>query len=238
MKRIFAIVLLLLLTLPWPAVIQAQGQAEALRVLAALEKKYAGLKDYVVDVKVHFAIETFRAPDLLARLYYKVPDKMRIESNRVVFFPRDGGYFNPAQFKQEEYTVLPLGYVTYNKRRAVQLRLIPKKIKGATQDMVLTIDIGKLLLREMILSQAGGKVIKAEITYGTFSSFELPTVIRLLLDLPAAEPGIAEGFSGLPPDAGEPQRITGEIAISYSNYQVNTGLGDELFKKDKSQGKP
>jgi hypothetical protein len=120
----------------------------------------------------------------------------------------------------------------------VQLRLIPKKIKGATQDMVLTIDIGKLLLREMILSQAGGKVIKAEITYGTFSSFELPTVIRLLLDLPAAEPGMAQGFSGLPPDTSEPERIKGEIAISYSNYQVNTGLGDELFKKDKSQGKP
>jgi hypothetical protein len=90
----------------------------------------------------------------------------------------------------------------------------------------------------MILSQAGGKEVKAEITYGTSASFELPTFIRLLLDLPAAEPGIAEGFGAPPPDAGEAKRVTGEITISYSNYQVNTGLGDELFKNNKSQGKP
>ncbi|MCJ7662680.1 MAG: hypothetical protein MUO24_00400 [Desulfobacterales bacterium] len=238
MKRVCLLVLLVLLMLPWPSLLQAQGQAEALRVLAALEKKYAELKDYAVDIQVHFAIETFQAPDLQARLLYKVPDKMRIESKRVVFFPRDGGYFNPAQFKQEEYIVLPLGYVTYDKRRAVQLRLIPKKIKGATQDMVLTIDIGKLLLKEQILSQAGGKQVKAVFTYGTFASFELPTVIRLLLDLPAAEPNMAQGFSDLPPDPGEPKRVQGEIAITYANYQVNTGLADELFKKDKSPNKP
>jgi len=238
LKRILVLVLLLLLMLPGPGVLQAQGQGEALRVLAALEKKYAGLKDYVCDIQVHFAIETFKAPDVQARLYYKVPDKMRIESKRVVFFPRNGGYFNPAQFKQEEYTVLPLGYVTYDKRKAVQLRLIPKKVKGAAQDMVLTIDIGKLLLKEMILSQAGGKQVKAELTYGTFDGFELPTFIRLLLDLPADEPGMAQGFGGLPPDAGEAKRVQGEIAISYSHYQVNTGLGDELFKGTKSPNKP
>jgi outer membrane lipoprotein-sorting protein len=238
LKSIRVLILLLVLMLSAPGLLRAQGQGEALRVLAALEKKYAGLKDYVCDVKVHFAIETFRAPDLQARLFYKVPDKMRIESKRVVFFPRDGGYFNPAQFKQEEYTVLPLGYVTYDKRKAVQLRLIPKKIKGATQDMVLTIDIGKLLLKELILSQTGGKQVKAEFTYGTFASFELPTFTRLLLDLPAAEPGMAEGFNGLPPDTDEPKRITGEIAITYADYQVNTGLGDELFKGSKSPKKP
>jgi outer membrane lipoprotein-sorting protein len=230
--------LLLSLMLLWPGVLQAQGQQEAIRILAALEKKYAGLVDYTADIQVHFDIETFRAPDLQAKLLYKVPDKMRIESKRVVFFPRDGGYFNPAQFKQEDYTILPLGYVTYDKRRAVQLRLIPKKIKGATQDMALTVDIGKLLLQEMLLTQTGGKEVRAVFTYGTFGGFELPTFIRLILNLPAAEPGIAQGFGGLPPDTEEPKRITGEITITYSNYQVNTGLGDEFFKGTKSPNKP
>lgn len=215
-----------------------QAQAEATRILEALEKKYAGLKDYTVDMQVHFDIETFRAPDLQARLFYKVPDKMRIESKRIVFFPRDGGYFNPAQFKPEDYTVLPLGYVTYDKRKAVQLRLIPRKIKGATQDMVLTIDTGKLLLKELMLTQTGGKEVTAVLTYATFDGFELPTFIRLRLNLPASEPGMAQGFGGLPPDTEEPKRITGEITIAYSNYKVNTGLGDEFFKKDKSSNKP
>jgi outer membrane lipoprotein-sorting protein len=238
LKRICLPGLLLILMLLWPVVLQAQSQGEAIRILAALEKKYAGLKDYTVDIQVHFDIETFRAPDLQAKLYYKVPDRLRIESKRVVFFPRDGGYFNPAQFKPEDYTVLFLGYVTYDKRKAVQLRLIPRKIKGATQDMVLTIDTGKLLLKELMLTQTGGKEVKAVLTYGTFDGFELPTFIRLILNLPAAEPGMAQGFGAPLPDSEEPKRVTGEITISYADYKVNTGLGDELFKNNKYPNKP
>ncbi len=237
MKRILVLVLLLSLILLGPRVTQAQDQREGLRILAALERKYAELKDYTADIQVHFAIETFRAPDLQAKLYYKVPDKMRLESKRVVFFPRDGGYFNPAQFGQDAYTVLFLGYVTYDKRKAVQLRLIPRKIKGDTQDMVLTIDTAKLLLQEMLLTQTGGKEVTAVFTYGTFGGFELPTFIRLILNLPAAEPGMAQGFGAIP-DGGEEKRVQGEITITYANYKVNTGLGDELFKKDKSSNKP
>jgi outer membrane lipoprotein-sorting protein len=232
LKRILALVLLLSLMLLGAQVTQAQDQREGLRILTALERKYADLKDYTVDIQVHFAIETLRAPDLQAKLYYKVPDRMRIESKRVVFFPRDGGYFNPAQFKPEDYTVLFLGYVTYEKRKAVQLRLIPKKLKGATQDMVLTIDTAKLLLQEMLLTQTGGKEVTAVFTYGTFGGFELPTFIRLILNLPAAEPGMAQGFGAIP-DGGEEKRVQGEITITYANYKVNTGLGDELFKKKK-----
>ncbi len=228
---------MLFLMLLWPAMPQAQDQREGLRILQALERKYAGLQDYIVDIQVHFDIETFRAPDLQARLYYKAPDLLRIESKRVVFFPRDGGYFNPAQFKQEDYTILFLGYVTYDKRKAAQLRLIPKKIKGATQDMVLTIDTARLLLQEMLLTQTGGKEVRAVFTYGTFGGFELPTFTRLILNLPAAEPGMAQGFGAIP-DGGEEKRVSGEITIAYADYKVNTGLGDELFKKDKSANKP
>lgn len=232
MKRILVLVLLLSLIVLGPRVTQAQDQREGLRILAALERKYAELQDYTVDIQVHFAIETFRAPDLQAKLYYKVPDKMRIESKRVVFFPRDGGYFNPAQFGQDAYTVLFLGYVTYDKRKAVQVRLIPRKIKGATQEMVLTIDTAKLLLQEMLLTQTGGKEVTAVFTYGTFGGFELPTFIRLILNLPAAEPGMEQGFGAIP-DGGEEKRVQGKITITYANYKVNTGLGDELFKKNK-----
>jgi len=221
----------------WPTMTQAQDQREGLRILQALERKYADLKDYTVGIQVHFAIETFKAPDLQAKLYYKVPDKMRIESKRVVFFPRDGGYFNPAQFKQEDYTVFFLGYVTYDNRKAAQLRLIPKKIKGATQDMVLTIDTAKILLQEMLLTLTGGKEVKAVFTYGTFDGFALPTFIRLVLNLPPVEPGVAQGYGAIP-NGTEEKRVQGEITVTYTDYQVNTGLPDELFKKDKSANKP
>jgi outer membrane lipoprotein-sorting protein len=232
LKKILGLVLLFSLMLLGPQLSQAQDQQEGLRILQALGKKYAGIKDYTADMTVHFDIETFRAPDLHARLLYKAPDRMKIESKRVVFFPRDAGYFNPAQFKQEDYTVIFLGYVAYNKRKAAQLRLIPKKITGQTQDMVLTIDTGRLLLQEMSLTQQGGKEVKAVFTYGTFAGFELPTFIRLHLNLPPVEPGVTQGY-GVIPNGTEERRVQGEIDVAYADYQVNTGLPDALFGKNR-----
>jgi len=229
LKRIglFGLLVLFLLS---PEYLQAQG--DAARHLEALGKKYSGLKDYVVDVTIHFDIETFKAPDLKARLYYKVPDKMKVESKKVLFFPREGGYFNPSLFNRDEFTVLFVENTTYGGKKAVKLRLIPKKAKRDIQDLVLSIDTEQNQVRQVDITQAGGKEIKAELTYGTFDHFDLPTRIRLLLDFPEVEPEMVKGFDTSP---RERKRVTGRIEITYSNYKINSGLSDQIFKENESQ---
>ena len=216
---------LLTLFLLLPGLIQAQAD-DAARYLEALEKKYSGLKDYIVDVNIHFDIETFKAPDLQAKIYYKIPDKIKVESKRVLFFPREGGYFNPSLFKKEDFTILLLEHPSKGSHKTVKLRLIPKQTKGTTQEMVLTIDLEKNLVREAHVQQIGGKEIRAEMAYGIFGSMELPTRIKLLLDFPAVEP---EGVKGFIPSAPGTQRVKGRIDMTYSNYRVNAGLTDEIF---------
>ena len=210
--------------------IQAQGEAS--RYLEALEKKYSGLKDYIVNVNVHFDIETFKSPDIQAKLYYKVPDKMKVESKRVLFFPKEGGYFNPSLFKKDDFVVMLLEHLTDGGRKAVKLRLIPRKTKRNAQDFVLTIDTQQNLVTEVNVVQSGGREIKAEIAYGTFGQIELPTRIKLLLDFPAVEPEMMKGFE---PSGQGTKRVTGKIEMTYSNYRVNSGLSDEIFKETEPQ---
>lgn len=225
MKRI-GLLPVLVLILFLPGSLQAQG--DAARYLEALGAKYAGLKDYSVDVNIHFDIETFKAPDLKARLYYKVPDKMKVESKRVLLFPREGGYFNPSLFNKDDFAVLFVENVTYGGKKAVKLRLIPKKKKRDIQDFVLTVDTDRNQVREVDVAQSGGREIRAELAYGTFGRFELPTRINLHLDFPEVEPEMVKGFDTSPQGA---KRVTGRIEITYSNYKVNSGLGDEIFKE-------
>ena len=197
------------------------------RYLEALEKKYAGLQDYTVDVTVHFDIETFKAPDLQAKIYYKVPDKLKVESKRILFFPKEGGYFNPSLFKTEDYTVLLLEHLTHDGKKAVKMRLIPKKPKRNIHDIVLTLDVEQNRVREIKVVRSGGGEIKAEILYGSFDRFELPTRIHLLLDFPAVVPERSKDFNLLPEGT---KRVTGRIEMTYSNYKVNSGLTDEIFR--------
>jgi hypothetical protein len=222
---------LFLLFLFLPAGVQAQ-QGDVTRYLEALEKEYSGLMDYIVDVKIHFDIETFKAPDLQAKLYFKVPDKMKVESKRVLFFPREGGYFNPSLFKKEDFTVLFVENVTQGGKKAVKLRLIPKKKMRNIQEFVLTIDTERNQVREVDVAQSGDREIKAEIVYGSFGHFELPTRINLLLDFPAVEPEMVKGFDTSPQG---PKRVKGRIEMTYSNYRVNSGLKDGFFNETESQ---
>ena len=225
MKRVLLFLVLLLIFPLW-----VQAQEEASRYLETIEKKYTGLKDYTAEVTVHFDIETFKAPDMQAKLYFKAPDKIKMESKRVFFFPKEGGYFNPSLFKKEDFEAKLLERSASDGRKVVKLKLIPKKTKKGIQHFVLLIDSERNLIREMEVIQFDGREVKAVIAYGKFDGFELPSHIQLILDIPSFETEGPREFDQL---IQQPKRVTGSIDITYSNYNVNSGLRDEMFENLK-----
>ena len=82
----------------------------------------------------------------------------------------------------------------------------------------------------MEITQFDGREIKAVIDYGKFDGFELPVHIRLKLDIPSFETEGPKEFDQL---IQKPKRVTGSIEITYSNYRVNSGLSDEIFKESE-----
>ena len=208
-----------------------QAQEDTARILDALQKKYSGLKDYTVDVNVHFDVEGFKAPDMQAKLYFKPPDRMKIESKRIFFLPKEGGTFNPFMFNKEDFEVKFLERLTYEGRNVVKLKLTPKKRKLNAQDFILTVDTDRNLIREMNTSSFDGREVKALIEYGNFGDFDLPTRIELHLNVQFSESMEIRDFG---PSAQPAKRVTGRVDITYSNYKVNVGLSDEIFKERDS----
>jgi hypothetical protein len=214
--------ILFLLSTGWTA-----AQEDASRYLDPIEKKYSGLKDYTADVNVHFDIEALKAPDMQARLYFKAPDKMKVESKRIFFLPKEGGYFNPSLFKKKDFDMKLIERLVYDGRKAVRLKLTPMDTDTYHKGFVLTIDTDRSLIREIKISPSEGREVKAMIEYGMFANFELPTHIHLQLDMPSDEPSGMKEFTQF---GQKPKKITGKVEITYSNYQVNVGLSDEIFR--------
>jgi len=202
-----------------------RADEEAVRYLDAIEKKYSELKDYTADVNVHFDIETFKTPDMKAKLYFKAPDKMKVESKGVFFFPREGGFFNPALFRRDDVEIKMLELAAERKEE-VKLKIVPKKKEKVGREFVLLIDRNDTLIKQIYMSQFDGRETKAKIEYGKYGSFDLPRVILLTLDVPSMDPGEKRGLG---PFEQKSERITGTIEITYANYRVNTGLKDEIF---------
>ena len=84
---------------------------------------------------------------------------MKVESKRVFFLPKEGGYFNPSLFRKEGFEITFLESLTYEGNKAVKLRLTPKKPEEETHQFVVTIDTERNLIREVNLSQFGGREI-------------------------------------------------------------------------------
>lgn len=222
MKKIFLWLFILFFLSPH----SIWADEEAVRYLDAIGKKYSELKDYTADVKVHFDMEAFKTPDMQAKLYFKAPDKMKVESKGVFFFPREGGYFNPALFKGEDFEIKILEPAVEG-NRDIKLKIVPKKKEKMGREFVLLIDRKDNLVKEIQASQFDGRETKAKIEYGRYGSFELPRYILLTLDLPSVEPNEKRGFG---PFEQKSERVTGTIEITYTNYKVNTGLKDDIFK--------
>ena len=228
MKRVLLLAgILFLLSAEW-----VQAQEDASRYLDPIEKKYSGLKDHIVDVNVHFDIEALKAPDLQAKLYYKAPDKMKVESKRIFFFPKEGGYFNPSLFKKKDFDIKLVERLTYDGGKAVRLKLTPMDTDTYNKGFVLTIDTDRSLIREIKMSPSEGREVKATIEYGMFDNFELPTHIHLQLDIPSDEPSGMKEFTQF---GQKSKKITGQVEITYSDYRINVGLSDEIFKETESR---
>ena len=222
MKKIFLWLFILFFLSPhW-----IRADEEAVRYLDDIEKKYSELKDYTADVNVHFDMETFKTPDMQAKLYFKAPDKMKVESKGVFFFPREGGYFNPGLFKRDDFEIKILERAAEGDRD-IKLKIVPKKKERMGREFILLIDRKDNLVKEIQTSQFDGRETQAKIEYGRYGSFELPRYILLTLDLPSVESNEKKGFG---PFEQKSERITGTIEITYTNYKVNTGLKDDIFK--------
>ncbi|MCL5268885.1 MAG: hypothetical protein M1469_12425 [Bacteroidetes bacterium] len=203
------------------------AQNDGLRYLENAIAKFNGIKDYVVDVKVHLDLEAVKAPDMEAKVYFKEPDKVKIDSKGLFFMPKDVGVINPRKFDPAKFLIQVIDTLTYEGDPAVRLSLTPKKDESGNHDIVLTIDKKDWLIREIGTAPSPGRTASAKITYGMFGGFMMPVKVDVKLDMGNVN-GQAREFGGRRMRMNE---MKGTVEVYYSNYKINTGLSDKIFER-------
>ncbi len=205
-----------------------QRQDNGLQYLENVIGKFSGIKDYTVDVRVHLDIQEVKAPDMDAKVYYKEPDKVKIDSKGLFFLPKDVGVFNPRKFNPKDFDISVIDTLTYNGDPAVRVSLTSKKDEAKDHKIILTIDKKDWLIKEIATAPSPGRQVSAKISYGVFDGFELPVKIEVNLDVAKVNPQMGS-FDGERRRGGG---VKGNVEVYYSNYKINTGLSDEIFKKE------
>ncbi len=211
----------------------APKQATGMEYLERATRKFDAIKDYSADVKVHMELTAVQAPDMEAKVYYKAPDKVKIDSKGLFFMPKDVGVINPRKFSPDDFVVDILDTSSFDGKPAVRLSLIPKKDLTGEKGIILTIDRSDWLIVKIETAPYPGREASAKITYGKVDGFQVPVRVDVSLNVSGGDHAGEGGEFGH--ERRRAAQLNGKVVIYYSDYRINSGLSDDIFREDKSE---
>ena len=236
------IILVILLFSPaaWPA--GETAGTDPRQVFAKLLKPYQNMNDYTVKINATVNLPAIRVPDFAATLYFKKPDLFHIETKSFAPIPRSSGVFNPSQFDPEKNLITYQRTENLGVIRADLYRVEPLDTKSMTRYYnvwVGGVPVRILQAENFSFRGTKGLVIISYMTVAqNAEKWLLPEKVHIHLTFPEGmqnsdassfitkDNPVSGGMGRLDEISGE-----GDIYITYSNWKINTGLDDRLFKK-------
>jgi len=236
MKRTLAIVVLMWMVLPQGAVSQRKTGGD---ILALASRNYEGIKDYTVDLEAELNMERVRMPKMKATMHFKSPDKIHFESPNFALLPREG-FGVPVTTLIQRYDAAFKGEETIEGVPAYKLQLVAKDPASRLQQLFVWINRANATMIRMTTVPYQGRSVRIDFSYMMEANrYWLPDTMHV--ELADARPDTLADAADVPVPGGaqiqaarRPPRH-GTMTVVYSNYRINTGLSDDLFKREERE---
>jgi hypothetical protein len=228
MRRFFFIVAACLLASQLPAQIP---EDLINKIQARLEK----VNDYTAKGKLRTNVVFIKAPVASVSVYYKKPDKMKIVNEKgISFIPKGSVNINLAKFLSAagKYEIVDAG-----KEANTGLRILKLLPTDENSDIVLSTlyidEKAELVMKAKNTTRDNG-TYELEMSYGKYSSFGLPDRVTFSFNtreykLPKGVTFDYDDGSGKKKEDNLKNR-KGKVEITYSEYSINKGVEDAVFK--------
>lgn len=214
----------------------AMAQQDATVLFQQIRQRVGETKDYVADVRMRVDVAFLNIPLLKGKLYFKAPDKMRLErEGGVSILPRNSINLNLNNIMADgSVTVIDAGYETIKGQQLRVLKIVPDSDES---DVVLTkawIDESRQLVLRTESTTRDNGTVRMELEYGKYAAQSLPDKAVFVLDLKdyKVPKGMTMDYDdGTPaPLPGNGKKKKGRIEIRYLNYKINQGFGAAIFE--------
>lgn len=211
-------------------------------ILNRVKEKFSDIKDYQVDVNIKIDVSFLKVPETKARIFYKSPDKIHIESKGFALLPKGALDFSPLSLMKGNYTALYDREEEIDGSKTTIVKTIPI---GETGDVILStfwVDQKLNILKKVEISTKVNGTFIINLKYDTAGkNIQLPE--KMIFEFNISKLNIPKSFTGEvgeePSDNDTKKSQMGMVVITYSNYEINKGIPDSVFeeieKKDKSR---
>ncbi len=210
---------------------------EAPELFEVLRNKVLSVHDYTAKVKMKINVNYMRIPQLAGVLYYKSPDKMKLERNGgLSILPKKNINLTLRNLiPSGDVLVIDAGADTIEGKTVRILKVVPTD-DGAIVLTKIWVDEARMVaMRTETTTRDEGTVIM-DLRYDKYVSFALPDNVTIHMDIKEYKlpKGVTMDYNDLP-DAKNIKKVKnkkGTIQISYLNYEINKGISDSIFEKE------
>lgn len=233
-KSVFIIIL------GFSAAIFAQPK-NADKILKEVTEKFNRIKDYQVDVQIKIDFSMVKVPDTKATLYFKQPDKVKVDSKGFAMLPKQSTNFSPLQFIQGDYTAIYVKSDQVSGNKLDVVKIIPNSDSSDVILSTLWIDQDQKVIRNIETTGKSSGTLHIELTYENKNQ-GLPSQVVFSFNLGNME--IPENVTDDKNDSNREKgsgrrnlKMSGKVFMTYTNYKINSGLPDSLFEQKSKEEK-
>jgi outer membrane lipoprotein-sorting protein len=207
-------------------------------ILDNVIKAFEEIEDYVVDVNIRVDVAFLKVPEANARIYFKQPDKVHMESEGFALLPKQGMNFSPLGFLKTDYTAFYNKEIELNGIEVSVIKIIPLDERSDVILSTFWIDQSKNRIIKVESSRRPSGTFSIDLTYPENKpDFLLPA--SMVFSFAIEEMHFPTGFTDDSDSESNNENEkkdkdkTGKVYINYSNYKINQGLSDDLFEDEK-----
>jgi outer membrane lipoprotein-sorting protein len=204
-------------------------------LIGKIKQKLNSVNDYQATGVLKTGVSFMKVPDSKVTVYYKSPDKFRISKPEGISVVPKGGVsinFN-ALLSGSAYTAVNSGKGTVAGNPVSIVKLIPLDEKSEVMISTLYIDEKELLIRKASTTTKDNGTYEMEMSYGKFAVWGLPD--KVIFTFNTSDYKLPKGVTfdydtGDKPAAKKGNGQKGTLEISYSDYMINKGIPESVFK--------
>jgi outer membrane lipoprotein-sorting protein len=207
--------------------------ALVMKVKAKLDQ----VNDYEADGRMKTDVAFIKAPIGKVKVYFKKPNKFRLKKDGgISLLPKGGVSVNMnSVFTTTDFVALAAGEAVIGGTKTKIVKLLPS---NESSDIVLTtmyIDEANLLVKKAVTTTKENGTYEIEMSYGQFAQYGLPD--KVVFGFNTKDYKLPKGITlefdddeKKLTDAEKLKNRKGRVEITYTNYVINKGIADSVFK--------
>ncbi|HEX2867094.1 MAG TPA: hypothetical protein VHO03_08625 [Ignavibacteriales bacterium] len=224
----------LLLLIIFSAALYAQNQ-DAARLLEKVKQKFSKVNDYEVKAHIKVDVSFIKVPEMDAKIYFKKPDKMKLDAEGFAMLPKQAFNFSPDRLFKGDYSAIYVKQDNLGGSPVDVVKVIPNDPNSEIVLSTLWIDRSKDVIRKVESTPRRGGSFEITFNYNNNFNYPLPSQVLFSFDTPNAPRGMNGPGSQQQQKTKTDKPRRGSVMVTYSDYKVNKGLPDSIFSEKKKK---